>query len=150
MSLCALLRATLWSVMRTMQSTRLPSINWCLLKDYTASTVSVAPSTPQSHALPSVPSLAPTQRVEQLNRWIQFRSSPANDLRRPIRIWTRFSTTITTHYYTTIVYQAYWIFRGYHSKKVGSIWNFPFYQLRQALRGQVVILKLVCVSNRTV
>ncbi len=48
--------------------------------------------------------LANAQWVEQLNQWIQVRSSPANDFRRPIRIWTRFSTTITTHYHTTIWY----------------------------------------------
>ena len=53
---------------------------------------------------PSVPPLGPTQRVEKLNQWIQIRSSPANDLRRPIRIWVRFSITITTHYYPTILY----------------------------------------------
>ena len=147
MYLCAIQRATLWSVMETVQSSRLPSVNWWLLKDYTASTVSVAPPTP--HALPSVPPLGP-QRVEQLNQWIHIRSSPANDFRRPIRIWTRFSTTITTHYYTIILYQAYWIFRGYHSKEVGSIWNILFYRLREVLRGQIIIIKLVCVSNRSV
>ena len=146
MYLCAIQRSTLWSVMGTVQSCRLPSVNWWLLKDYTASTVSVAP--PTLHALPSVPPLGP-QRVEQLNQWIQIRSSPANDYMLPIRIWTRFSTTITTHYYPTISYQAYWIFRGHHSKEVGSIWNIPFYRLREALRVQVVILKLVCVPNRT-
>jgi hypothetical protein len=41
--------------------------------------------------------LANAQWVEQLNQWIQVRSSPANDFRRPIRICTRFSTTITTN-----------------------------------------------------
>ena len=45
----------IWSVMRTVQSTRVPSINWWFLKDYIVSTVSVAPPTPHSHALPSVP-----------------------------------------------------------------------------------------------
>ncbi len=70
--------------------------------------------------------LANAQRVEQLNQWIQVRSAPANDFRRPIRIWTRFSTTITKHYHTTISYWAYWIFRGYHSKEVGSTWNITY------------------------
>ena len=41
--------------MRTVQSSRLPSINWWLLKDFTTSTVLVAPSTPHSHDLPSLP-----------------------------------------------------------------------------------------------
>jgi hypothetical protein len=66
--------------------------------------------------------LANAQRAEQLNQWIQVRSSLANDFRRPFWIWTRFSTTITTHYHTAISYWAYWIFRGYHSKEVGSTW----------------------------
>jgi hypothetical protein len=48
------------------------------------------------------------------------------------------------------LYQAYWIFRGYHSKEVGSIWNILFYRLREVLRGQIIIIKLVCVSNRSV
>ena len=48
--------------------------------------------------------LANAQRVEQVNQCIQVRSSLANDFRRPIRIWTRFSTTITTHYHTPISY----------------------------------------------
>ena len=34
--------------------------------------------------------------AQWVNQWIQVRSSPANDFRRPIWIWTRFSTTITT------------------------------------------------------
>ena len=116
------------------------------LKEYTASTTDA----PLSHALSSVPSLGPTQLVEQLNQWIQIRSSLVNDLRRPIRSWTRFSKTITTYYYPTILYQTYWIFRGYHSKEVGSTWDILFNRLREALRGQLVMLKLVCLSIRKV
>ena len=40
------------SVVRTVQSTRLPSINRWLLNDFTASPVSVAPPTPHSHDPP--------------------------------------------------------------------------------------------------
>jgi hypothetical protein len=83
------------------------------LKEYTASTTDAPLSRPVQR--PFLGSNAAGGAAKPVNPNSFFTSQ------RPTSTSTRFSKTITTYYYPTILYQAYWIFRGYHSKEVGSI-----------------------------